>query len=81
MKTRYVLAVAVLAFVAGGSLAAAGPASQSPGTSQKASGVPQLPYYHPRLFVLPAESFASTTSIPSSTAIGFQRDLGATAKE
>jgi hypothetical protein len=80
MKTRYVLAVAVLAVVAGGSLAAAGPASQSRGTSQKVSGVPQLPYYHPRLFVLPAESFASTTPIPSSTAIGFQRDLGTTAK-
>jgi uncharacterized delta-60 repeat protein len=42
MKTKYVLAVAVLAVLAAGSLAAAGPASFRPQSTQKASETPQV---------------------------------------
>jgi hypothetical protein len=59
-----ILAAAILA---GGLTTAAGSAS-----------TPQLPFYHPRLFVLlPAVGMSNPRA---ATEIGFERDLGATAK-
>ena len=70
-----ILAAAILA---GGLVTAAGAASSGPRSAQKGPLTPQLPFYHPRLFVLlPA---VGTSNPRSATEIGFERDLGATAK-
>jgi hypothetical protein len=72
--------VLVAAMLVGGLTTTAGPASSVPRSARKASLTPQVPFYHPRLFVIPAALWEGTPSATSATSIGFERDLGATAK-
>jgi len=70
--------VLVVALLVGGLAMTAGPASSMPRLAQKGPLTPQVPFYHPRLFVLLPPLGESNPSF--ATAIGFERDLGTTAK-
>ena len=67
MKSLKRAAVVAAAILVGGFATTAGPALSLPRLADKGPLTPQVPFYHPRLFV-------------GATSIGFERDLGATAK-